>query len=333
MVWSNCRKINYYEKQAEEVENDLKVIKVKKSKSTQKIDTGVSRTEMQLGSESLGDSVIGSDVKELLLHYMKLTFELRNKNLTKGQEQPVTSHESFQTTDCDSVEDDTCALYQQPIFASALKCPHCSKILGDIHSLKNHCKRKHGTSNGKHVLCDKCPTQFYTDFEFNRHYQTHNSVRNYLCHLCSKKFVQKSTLEVHLKYHQNDRRYLCEVCPKKFITNNHLKRHSLIHTNQRDYKCEPCDRSFRHKDHLRRHLKSVHIGVRSHNCDECHKSFMYQSQLKFHQQSHTSSIYKCMYCSRNFIKRIALRLHMEQCKGLVKNATKKQKQVKRLTHE
>lgn len=241
---------------------------------------------------------------------MKLTFELRKKNLDKGEDKYRTSDDYFVSTDYDSEEESRKLIFSSHKF----KCEHCSKILRGIHSLKNHCKRKHGNHEEKNVLCDKCPTRFYTDFEFNRHYQTHYSVKNYLCHLCSKKFVQKSTLDLHLRYHKNDRRYQCEVCRKKFFTNNHLKRHCLTHTNQRDFKCEPCNRSFRYKDHLRRHLQSVHIGVRSHYCRECQKPFMYLSQLKFHEQSHTGMPYSCRHCLEYFKKKISLKMHMTQCK-------------------
>jgi hypothetical protein len=135
--------------------------------------------------------------------------------------------------------------------------------------------------------------------------------RKFDCKRCEKSYQTKKSLLSHNYYAHEDRKLSCKICLTIFTNSRALYRH--IQRDHQNITCPSCEKIFTSNYSLRVHVQSIHQKIR-HECGECQQSFSRRSTLNQHIKSHHSNIqlpkYTCDICSKIFIDRVSIRMHM-----------------------
>uniref|UniRef100_A0A8C0J4Y9 Zinc finger protein 646 n=1 Tax=Chelonoidis abingdonii TaxID=106734 RepID=A0A8C0J4Y9_CHEAB len=117
--------------------------------------------------------------------------------------------------------------------------------------------------------------------------------------------------------------FQCLVCPKQFPTPSALKNHGRVHTKKR-FECSECGKAYRASrdlvQHLWRHQAEAEAGAtpgtnglvdqRPYKCDRCERTYRHAGSLLHHKKVHTTGLYRCPACLKEFHNLLALTYHL-----------------------
>ncbi|GBO43703.1 Zinc finger protein 782, partial [Araneus ventricosus] len=112
------------------------------------------------------------------------------------------------------------------------------------------------------------------------------------CEKCTRKFTKDFLLNAHMQDHDKRNPYKCNQCPMEFQYECRLRRHYEVHTEEKPFKCIYCDYASKRKENLKRHI-----------------GYLHKSQLSS-QQIPSKKKFKCVQCSRKFIKESVFNAHV-----------------------
>ncbi|CAD6201753.1 GSCOCG00002757001-RA-CDS [Cotesia congregata] len=138
------------------------------------------------------------------------------------------------------------------------------------------------------------------------------SEKKYCCLMCDAKFKGSGGLRNHWKVvHADGPFYKCDDCGKEFPLKERLKLHVRTHTGFKPYKCSECDKSFARGGQLAQHRRT-HSHAKPYHCSLCSGTFTCAANLALHMKRHNGQKdHKCDICGRGFIRRDALKKHLE----------------------
>ena len=145
-----------------------------------------------------------------------------------------------------------------------------------------------------------------------RKYTKSPNDKSYSCQLCKASFKGSGGLRNHHKVtHENGPYYKCDECGKEFPLKERLKLHLRTHTGFKPYKCQECDKTFARSGQLVQHRRT-HSRVKPYSCDLCSGTFTCAANLTLHIKRHYGQKdHKCNVCGRGFVRRDALKKHLE----------------------
>ncbi len=202
------------------------------------------------------------------------------------------------------------------------KCPQCSKILRNKHSLAKHISVIHNKESLPLFHCDQCPKSFPAKNQLKQHIiHRHSDARPVQCNSCSKCFKTKSALRSHMIImHNRERPFLCTECGAAYPINQQLLQHiQRKHTpisNRPKFPCENplCNKAFLSKEAMLKHMKSAHEEPR---CTECNILFETYQEFKIHKMQHAGKVIDtCSICGKQFPWKHMLINHMKTHKGV-----------------
>ncbi|KAG8432077.1 hypothetical protein GDO86_018828 [Hymenochirus boettgeri] len=211
------------------------------------------------------------------------------------------------------------------------QCNICDRTYRHAGSLRNH-KNTHMTG---HYKCTICLKQFSNPMAMKYHVRTHTAEKRFQCLECGKAFRSSRELICHQRVHTGEKPFHCPICSRGFSSKLILRHHQLTHTkfpassspvsaspvlpdgnikkkckngssvsvnkdspdqtDERRFKCNQCERSYRHAGSLLNHRKTHSTGV--YKCPDCHKEFFNLLALKNHLRIHR---YPCPECGKAF---------------------------------
>ncbi|KAM8960025.1 zinc finger protein 646 [Pelodytes ibericus] len=217
------------------------------------------------------------------------------------------------------------------------QCNLCGRTYRHAGSLLNH-KNTHKTGVYK---CSICLKQFFNPMAIKNHLRTHTAEKRFQCLECGKAFRSSRELICHNRVHTGERPFHCPTCNRGFSSKLTLRHHQRSHKElpsnstslqsstlnmpsdverknsesdpqsgasqdipnhtpetaqeERRFKCNQCDRSYRHAGSLLNHRKTHSTGV--YQCPDCHKEFFNLLALKNHLRIHR---YPCTDCGKAF---------------------------------
>jgi KRAB domain-containing zinc finger protein len=157
-------------------------------------------------------------------------------------------------------------------------------------------------------VCEVCNARFPLYVVMQEHIRTAHGEKPFKCDLCEKEFIKRNYLMKHMKAHAEVKAQVlkCHKCDRCFMDQARLQEHAKEHTNEGRYKCHVCGSCFTHKMHHDQHVRT-HSGEKPYKCGECGKQFSQPGPFHNHLRSHA----RCAYCSRTFLEKAALLLHLK----------------------
>ncbi|XP_058803866.1 zinc finger protein 260-like [Phymastichus coffea] len=136
--------------------------------------------------------------------------------------------------------------------------------------------------------------------------------KKYSCELCEARFKGSGGLRNHYKVvHSKGPLFKCDECGKEFPLKERLKLHVRTHTGFKPYKCDECDKSFARGGQLVQHRRT-HSQIKPYSCELCSGTFTCAANLALHVKRHNGQKdHKCDICGRGFVRRDALKKHLE----------------------
>ena len=136
--------------------------------------------------------------------------------------------------------------------------------------------------------------------------------KKYSCQMCDARFKGSGGLRNHYKVvHATGPLFKCDDCGKEFRLKERLKLHIRTHTGFKPYKCPECDKTFARGGQLVQHRRT-HSQVKPYSCDQCSGTFTCAANLALHLKRHNGQKdHKCDICGRGFVRRDALKKHLE----------------------
>lgn len=138
------------------------------------------------------------------------------------------------------------------------------------------------------------------------------SAKKYCCVMCTSRFKGSGGLRNHYKVvHAAGPLYKCDECGKEFPLKERLKLHVRTHTGFKPYKCPDCHKSFARGGQLVQH-RGTHSKVKPYRCNLCAGTFTCAANLALHVKRHNGQKdHKCEICGRGFVRKDALKKHLE----------------------
>lgn len=139
-----------------------------------------------------------------------------------------------------------------------------------------------------------------------------SSEKKHRCAICDARFKGSGGLRTHYKVvHASGPMFTCDECGKEFPLKERLKLHVRTHTGYKPYKCTECDKSFARGGQLVQHRRT-HTQVKPYRCVLCPGTFSCAANLALHVKRHNGQKdHKCEICGRAFVRRDALKKHLE----------------------
>ena len=135
---------------------------------------------------------------------------------------------------------------------------------------------------------------------------------SYSCSNCGKVFLCVRKLRKHINNVHQD--VECKVCQRRFTSKASLKNHEELHFDSSlKVKCDICGKVMKQAVNLKSH-RLTHFNSSKHfDCDICSKSFRTSSAYKQHKSIHSSKIFSCYKCGKEFSVNRYLSQHMKRC--------------------
>uniref|UniRef100_A0A1I8PZE0 C2H2-type domain-containing protein n=1 Tax=Stomoxys calcitrans TaxID=35570 RepID=A0A1I8PZE0_STOCA len=178
-----------------------------------------------------------------------------------------------------------------------LKCETCCKAYRWVKTLRNHNRIVHTSKGGEKnapdsseklegkYRCCKCSKDFPSGYQLDRHNQNVHKPKTLKCNLCEKSFVRPEVLREHLAGHKGEKTYVCSVCPKAFTWRPNFCMHMK--------KYHPQEWQNVQNEEAQREPKCGYWREFQGNC----------------------MVYICVYCFKEYDKRISIYKHIRRCHG------------------
>ncbi|XP_015587532.1 zinc finger protein 583 [Cephus cinctus] len=156
-----------------------------------------------------------------------------------------------------------------------------------------------------------CSSNEYTG-EKRSDQEEDGTLKKYCCVICNARFKGSGGLRNHYKVvHAAGPIFTCNECGKEFPLKERLKLHVRTHTGFKPYKCPECDKTFARGGQLVQHRRT-HSQVKPYRCVLCSGTFTCAANLALHVKRHNGQKdHKCEICGRGFVRRDALKKHLE----------------------
>lgn len=162
--------------------------------------------------------------------------------------------------------------------------------------------------------CSYCSETFEHEKNRNEHENTHTG-RLPQCQKCFQTFDEIKHLTTHQKEHKND--FQCSVCKKQFnkksLLSYHIRANHLPDGDpQRFFPCLLCGLKLKSHGFLLRHMQSHSTEI--YTCDYCRKQFKRKEYIVQHLRTHSGiKKYNCKYCDRPCLNGSNNRSHERIC--------------------
>ena len=133
---------------------------------------------------------------------------------------------------------------------------------------------------------------------------------NILCQSCG--FLLPN--QMHTKLCKVDIEFRCSKCNKIFSKLKYLNQHTKTHLKS-NIQCPLCDKQLKTKQNLKEHTDKIHKKGQQHvTCNICDSKFIRKSDLERHKKIHSSKLYFCNICNKQFHFHYNLQNHLVNCK-------------------
>lgn len=157
-------------------------------------------------------------------------------------------------------------------------------------------------SSDKKHRCAICDARFKGSGGLRTHYKVvHAAGPMFTCNECGKGFPLKERLKLHVRTHTGYKPYKCSECEKSFARGGQLVQHRRTHTQVKPYRCVLCPGTFSCAANLALHVKR-HNGQKDHKCDICGRAFVRRDALKKHLECLHKDVksFLCVICNKTF---------------------------------
>jgi len=192
-------------------------------------------------------------------------------------------------------------------------CPECSKPFRTDQGLLGHRLKVHNIGEG--YMCEFCPYKTVKMTHLQSHMKNHSDCpKPYVCNECGASFSRKDSLSNHVKYRHEGVTYYCDQC--SFSTTRGIKSFKL-HMNKEHLglifaKCDKCGQKFKSRYALRTHMATIHGSGKYFSCPKCDYNATTKQLLQEHDMKvHELIFFRCELCPSKFVRKYALRRHME----------------------
>jgi KRAB domain-containing zinc finger protein len=230
----------------------------------------------------------------------------KNLTITKNTHKlPKTKVSNFTDEYLDQSEKELQNKINDIIQANYLMEQENNNIVDSSHSkVKNKelCKDKHIEDQLKKYCCLICKARFKGSGGLRNHYKVmHASGPLFKCNECGKEFPLKERLKLHVRTHTGFKPYKCSDCDKSFARGGQLVQHRRTHNQVKPYSCHLCSGTFTCAANLALHVKR-HNGQKDHKCDICGRGFVRRDALKKHLECLHRDVksFLCVICNKTF---------------------------------
>ncbi|RXM97184.1 Zinc finger protein 208 [Acipenser ruthenus] len=186
------------------------------------------------------------------------------------------------------------------------RCDVCQRTYRHAGSLLNH-KNTHKTGSFECVVCQKI---FSNPMAMKNHLRIHTQKKPYPCPECGKAFRLSSALQNHQKLHFGDVPHRCQGCGKGFLSGRSLRRHRCgFGTNQKGGSRKERSSSRAAETRGSPGGPGSRRDERPFRCDQCGRTYRHAGSLLNHRNTHTTGIYRCGVCLKQFSNLLALKNH------------------------
>ncbi|XP_053551041.1 zinc finger protein 646 [Bombina bombina] len=201
------------------------------------------------------------------------------------------------------------------------KCNVCNRTYRHAGSLLNH-KNTHKTGVYKCSLCHK---QFFNPLAMKNHLRNHTAKKRFQCLVCGKAFRSSRELICHHRVHTGERPFHCPVCNRRFSSKLTLRQHqrthkdlsahvpsrliSLVHKKDESTKNSEDDPSLSSEDMPNQNITNSQ-EERRFKCNQCERSYRHAGSLLNHRKTHSTGVYQCPDCHKEFFNLLALKNHL-----------------------
>ena len=135
---------------------------------------------------------------------------------------------------------------------------------------------------------------------------------SYCCSSCRKVFLCVKKLRKHINNAHQDVK--CKVCQRRFTSKASLKNHEELHFGSSlKVECDICGKVMKQSVNLKSHRLTHFKSSKHFDCNICSKSFHTSSAYKQHKSIHSSKIFSCFKCGKEFSVNRYLSQHMKRC--------------------
>jgi len=195
-----------------------------------------------------------------------------------------------------------------------IKCTHCDRLFTKRSAQKSHINNVHLKIREEHTC--ECGKVFNFKSNLIHHRQRDHLKTRFPCPSCDKVYIAKNNLVAHIEgnHEPNRPKAPCDICGKMVPIGECLLRHVKSHRKKIPCSYEGCGKSYNLPSQLNDHIQTHHLP-----CLTCSAVFASEMKLKKHvRNQHTLIRAHCLIpgCKFSYTKRILLRKHYNQHKGI-----------------
>uniref|UniRef100_A0A1I8P3S6 C2H2-type domain-containing protein n=1 Tax=Stomoxys calcitrans TaxID=35570 RepID=A0A1I8P3S6_STOCA len=190
---------------------------------------------------------------------------------------------------------------QVALWRSSLECDICHQLVASYSQLKEHFSKYHA-SEDCYLMC--CQLRLETRYDIDRHIYYHNAPQQLKCETCCKAYRWMKTLRSHNRI----------VHPSKGGVV--LREHLAGHKGEKTHGCSLCPQAFNWRSSFYAHMEKDHP-------QEWQKIQNEELQRKFEcgywrETRENCLVYICIYCFKEYDKRISVYRHIRRIHGSVR---------------
>nr|XP_031835190.1 uncharacterized protein LOC116428122 [Nomia melanderi]XP_031835191.1 uncharacterized protein LOC116428122 [Nomia melanderi] len=189
--------------------------------------------------------------------------------------------------------------------SSSTNDPDNGNRRGSVFGNENESENGNNNGNGqeeKKYCCVVCESRFKGSGGLRNHYKiVHGAGPIFKCDECGKEFPLKERLKLHVRTHTGFKPYKCPECDKSFARGGQLVQHRRTHSQVKPYRCGLCSGTFTCAANLALHVKR-HNGQKDHKCEICGRAFVRRDALKKHLECLHRDVksFLCVICNKTF---------------------------------